>query len=275
MFKKKRIIDFFFNFIGKLESEYPKNPFGNKPKATKNEYYKLFESIKDLDHPEINQFEKKNGFCIEKNWINELALYTQITIKKSKLNFQHGRVLYSSLRKYIAENKSDKIINIIETGTSKGFSSICMSKALIDSNSLGKILTYDILPHEKRMYWNVFLDNSGKHSRQELLKKWLKELSNIIFIQGSSRTNMIRTHLDRINFAFLDAEHTYKDVISEFKYVSSKQIINDIIVFDDVTPGKFDGVVKALQKIQNENKYDVEYIRSSDQRGYAIAKKIK
>ena len=39
--------------------------------------------------------------------------------------------------------------------------------------------------------------------------------------------------LKRINFAFLDAAHTFKDVIYEFNFVSKLQKSGDIIFFDD------------------------------------------
>ena len=60
---------------------------------------------------------------------------------------------------------------IVETGTARGFSSICMSKALIDANTNGKIYTVDILPHDTKMYWNCIDDHDGMKSRKELLKK--------------------------------------------------------------------------------------------------------
>jgi len=273
MFKKKKIFDKFFYLIGQLEANYPKDPFGKKPTTNIENYYQKFNEVKNINHPEIEQLEKDYGYSINKEWIDELALYTQITIKKSKLNYQHGRLLYTVLRRYIEDKNYDNFINVLETGTSRGFSTICMSKAINDGEILGKILSFDILPHQKKMYWNVFFDNYGKSSRQDLLQKWNKELKNIIFIQGSSRTQMKKTHLDRVNFAFLDAEHTYKDVLSEYEYVSHKQIKGDIIVFDDVTPGTFNGVVKAVRKIEDESIYEVKYIKSSDKRGYAIAKK--
>lgn len=275
MFKKKKIFDYFFSIIGKIESNYPKDPFGTSPKANKEYYINLLEDIKKIIHPEIDKFEAEMGFSIDLKWIEELALFTQITIKKSKLNYQHGRLLYSSLRNYIKKNEAINFINILETGTSRGFSTICMSKAINDGGVNGKIITYDILPHNKKMYWNIFLDNEGTHTRKEILNKWKEETKNIIFIQGSSRTNMLRNEIDRINYAFLDAEHTLSDVLSEYRYVSERQLEGDIIVFDDVTIGTFDGVVKALNKIELEGKYNVKYIKSSDARGYAIAYKKK
>lgn len=49
--------------------------------------------------------------------------------------------------------------------------------------------------------------------------------------------------------------------------------MENIIVFDDVTPGEFDGVVNAVKKIIDENYYSVEHIFSSKNRAYAVATK--
>ena len=59
------------------------------------------------------------------------------------------------------DNKFDEI-TILETGTARGYSSICMSKALNDRKQKGKIFTIDILPNNKKMYWNCIEDHKGK-----------------------------------------------------------------------------------------------------------------
>ena len=64
----------------------------------------------------------------------------------------------------------------------RGFSSICMSKALIDSGFIGKIDTVDIIPH-KKIFWNSISDIEEKN-RIELLMNWQNEVKNINFIEG-------------------------------------------------------------------------------------------
>ena len=274
MLRKKKIFDNFFKLISKIELQYPKNPFGTRPLASNQKYLELFNEIKDEKYPAIDNFEKECSFKIDKEWLDQLALITQITIKKSKLNYQHGRILYSKLREYLNENDfKDETINIIETGTSKGFSSICLSKALNDSNQKGKIITFDLLPHNKKMIWNSIIDQDNLKSRNELLQNWQEEIKNIIFIQGFSTVFLKRVHIDRCHFAFLDAEHTLAEVMNEFNYIKNKQKSGDIIIFDDVTPNQFDGVVQAIKEIEKQNLYVFNIIMSSDKRGYAIAKK--
>ena len=71
----------------------------------------------------------------------------------NKVSYAHGRLLYSCIRKYCKDH-SIKQINILETGTARGFSSLCMAKALEDHNISGKIITLDILPVNKKIFWN-------------------------------------------------------------------------------------------------------------------------
>ena len=82
-------------------------------------------------------------------------MITQVTIKNSDICYAHGRVLYSALCHYI--KKLNHSISIIETGTSKGFSSLCMAKALSDLKKIGSIHTIDILPINKKFFGIAYL----------------------------------------------------------------------------------------------------------------------
>ena len=96
-------------------------------------------------------------------------------VKESPLCYAHGRVLYSALSRYLDTLELTESVNIVETGTARGFSSLCMARALQDKARDGKIITLDILPHRFDMYWNCIDDLGGKKTRQELLTPW-KEL---------------------------------------------------------------------------------------------------
>ena len=178
--------------------------------------------------------------------------------------------------KYIEVNQKRYAngITVFETGTARGFSSICMAKALIDKDWKGFIVSVDIISHNEKMYWNCIDDNDGPSTRSELLSDWRKELSKIIFIQGWSKEILSRIGLEHINFAFIDAEHSKEAVLKEFKYVSERQVKGDIIIFDDVSMDIYDGVCQAVKIIKNNGSYNIEYINFLDNRGYAIAKRI-
>ena len=205
-------------------------------------------------------------------------MHTQICVKKSKINYNHGRILYSSLKNYLENLKKkdhSKNIHILETGTARGFSAICMAKAINDTPEYtGKIYTIDILPADVPMYWNIIDDHEKKKTRIELLQKWNSELKSIKFLKGKTEDVLKKLKISRVNFAFLDAEHDYKSVLKEYEYLRDRQIPGDIIFFDDVTPNKFPGVVNALNQIKKNGHYSVNFLDFSKDRAYALATRL-
>ena len=252
---------------------WPEKLLTERPIADEQVYKEIFEESKRYKNQEIENILKKNEIRIDDKWFDELALHTQVVVKKSKINYYHGKLLYSYLSKYLINNKINNI-SVLETGTARGYSSVCMSKALVDNNKEGKIFTIDILPNDKKMYWNCIDDHTSKKTRIELLDNWKNELKNINFITGPTKKILNKIKIDRINFAFLDAAHTFNDVMNEFNYVSKLQKTNDIIFFDDVTPNLFDGVTKAINQIKEKKTYDFEIINATSERGYAIGTKL-
>lgn len=253
-------------------------PLSNKPIASKKKYYDLWDKASLKNNPEVNQYEETTGYKIEIDWLNNLALRTQIVIKKSELNYAHGKILYSSLREYISKKQPDlDNVVILETGTARGFSSLCMAKALNDSKISGSILTFDVLPHTKKIYWNCITDHlEGPITRQKLLEPWNYLVNKyIIFHQGYSNIELKKIGLQRINFAFLDGAHTYEDVFFEFDIIKKYQKEGDIIVFDDYNEKLFPGIVKAVDEISDKFGYDKKIIKSFDDRSYVIAKRVQ
>lgn len=273
----KKLIEGFYN-LPFIIKPLPKYPFGKSIWAEKQKYLDLHSKALKLDDSLICDFEEKSGFKINKKWWSDLALHTQVVIKEGTLNFFHGRVLYSTLSSYI--NKLDKnylrnnVLNIFETGTARGFSSICMARAIIDSRCHGIITTVDCISHNESFYWNCIDDHKGPQTRYNLLKKWDKELSKITFIQGWTNEILPKLGIQRINFAFLDAKHTKEDVLKEFEFISKKQVKGDIVIFDDVTKKKFPGICEAIKIIKKKYNYKIENLNFDDLRGYAIATKL-
>ena len=259
------------NFLKKGKSPYRDYPFGRQPKASKQSYIDLWEAAKIIDYPIINNFEKELGFTIEKTWLDNLALHTQVVIKKSKISYQHGRILYSALCNYIKHNNYLDI-NIIEIGTARGFSSLCMAKSLNFFKIEGKIITIDPLPHKVKMFWNCIDDWDGEKTREQLLSNY-KVLTKkyINFIEGESENELPKIKLSRIHFAFIDGTHEYENIIMEFNFVASKQLAGDIIILDDYTPNLFPGVVKSVDYVCKQYNYSKRVIDLSNERGYVIA----
>lgn len=251
-----------------MDRHWNSEPFGNAPRASKAEYIKRFDVARATKFPQIDELEQTLGFSIDGPWLDELALHTQIAIKRSDLAYPHGRLLYSLLRRYLADNPQP-FVTVVETGTGRGFSAICLAKALDDAAAAGHVVSFDVLPHNHRIYWNCIDDCDGKKTRSELLKPWQLLGSKVVFIQGDSLYQLPRVGLDRVNFAFIDAHHTKENVLSEYDYIASRQEPGDVIVFDDVTPGAFDGVVAAVDHIEGVGLYQIARLGISRQRAYA------
>ncbi|ERN41752.1 putative O-methyltransferase [Rubidibacter lacunae KORDI 51-2] len=264
----------FAEFADRLASQRFYNyPFGVSPRAEASTYREIWLAAKQNNCPAIDRLEASQGYSIDKDWMDELALLTQVVIKKSDICYQHGRILYAVLSSYVAASQYDSV-NIVETGTARGYSSLCMAKALHDAGQPGKIFTFDILPHDVEMYWNCIADDKGSMSRAELLKAYEQLVNNyIVFIQGDTQMQLRKVFVPRVHLAYFDGTHTYEYVLSEFGHIVDKQKSGDIAVFDDYTPELFPGVVKAVDEICATQGYSKEVLTVSEQRGYAIARK--
>ncbi len=263
--------------INELTSVLYKNwadfPICKKPMGDVAQYHKIYVEAKKDKYILIDEIEEEYGYKIDNEWLNELAFHTQIVIKKSKICYQHGRLLYTFLRNYLKQSDISNI-NILETGTARGFSSLCMAKALNDSNICGRIFTFDVLPHSIPIYWNCIDDTDGIKSRTELLKNYA-DLANkyIIFYQGDTKYELTKLYINRINFAFIDGMHNYEYVSNEVNYVIDKQNKGDIIFFDDYSDRLFPGVVKAVNDACKKNNYNMKVIKIDENRGYVLAVK--
>lgn len=248
-------------------------PFGKIPRGSSSEYIRLWEAAKSVSYPIIDQFEDEYGYAVDRDWFDNLSLLTQVVIKKSSICYQHGRLLYACLSKY-CEKSNDTCINVLETGTARGFSSLCMAKALADRSCTGTILTIDVIPHDVEIFWNCINDASGPCSRANLLSGYRDLVDKyLIFIQGTTDLSLKKVYYPRIHFAFLDACHTYKDVLYEFLYIYPRQKKGDMVFFDDYTFDQFPGVVSAVDTICEQYNYNKRVIMPNNNRGYVIAEK--
>ena len=76
-------------------------PFGNKIKANKDKYLQLHKQAINNEDKKVEEFEENCGFSIDQNWINDLALHTQVVIKKEELNFSWEITLFFTFEIYM------------------------------------------------------------------------------------------------------------------------------------------------------------------------------
>jgi len=244
--------------------------------VTNRDYSEFFKEIETETH--INSYKIKQ-------FVDELALNTQICIKRSKMLYLHGFVLYAELSKYLNDNPEIEFVNIVETGTARGFSSLCMAKALKDLNRKGKIYTIDKIPHDKNIYWNCVNDFNGKTTRQNLLSKWSDLTDNYIeFLTGDSKRMLtyLSTKINRIHFSFLDAHHDYNYLNYEIEYAHNNNQKNDVIICDDYTyyntgEMQYEGIIQAIDEYISKYNPTHKIYYGSDgikKRGYVVIKKV-
>lgn len=260
--------DFNSRFGRALDRRLDSNPLTSGPLADVATYKRMHAEEQAREYEEIDAFEAKAGFSLDRTWFEDLALHTQVTLKPSGVCYQHGRVLYAAIRRYIAQAKV-RDVTIVETGTARGFSAICMARALDDAGIDGRIITVDSLPHDKPMYWNCIDDHERAKSRRELLAPWQRLAARVVFLHGRTEEMMPRLNLTRVNVAFLDASHTARDVMFEFNCIVGAQKAGDLMVFDDYTPERFPGVVAAVDRIERDYCSGADRLVAHAERGYA------
>ena len=181
-------------------------------------YIKLGKQAADRNQTEFfDKLNKRFGYLHNKNEMDNLGLKLQVCVKQSRPLYLHGYLLTSALNNYLQLNQEEPIV-IFETGTARGFSSIAMAKVLYDLNKNNAIIhTLDREPHTTPFYSNCYLGakKGRKVSRQECIEEW-KEISDkyITFHCGDSSDLMtrIQSEIPRINLAFLDGSHEYKNI---------------------------------------------------------------
>lgn len=103
----------------------------------------------------------------EVEFINQLALTSQVTRKKSPIDYSHGFLLLSLIKRIKKNHPNISNLIYFETGTARGFSAIAVayiSKELFDDY---EVTTIDVLGHHTKRYWNCIGDFNGQRSREE------------------------------------------------------------------------------------------------------------
>lgn len=256
-----------------VDRRYEDAPLCSEPVGSRQDYLKRWKAAMEETHPSVDAFERACAAAVDPEWFHQLALVTQVSIKASPTCYQHGRLLYASLRRYIRDRPGETF-TIVETGTARGFSALCLARALSDAGASGRVATFDVLPHEVPIYWNCIRDERGPCTRAELLGDYAALVErSIVFHRGDTREMLQRVVFPRVHFAFLDSVHTYEHVMNEFAAIRDRQQRGDVLFFDDVTPAFYPGVVKAAEEICRDHGYSPTAVDVSERRRYLVAEK--
>ncbi len=251
---------------------YDENPFGVDPTSVSRErFLELAARARERrNEPLLAALRERFGHLPDTDFVDELALVTQVVPKDEELDWSHGFLLYAALTSYLEASNSERPVTILETGTARGFSAVCMAKALRDAGRAGTILTVDVLHAERAILWNSISDADRPKTRLQLLEPWSELVEDhVVFLRADVAVALEQIGVSRIHFAFLDAEHTYDAVRRELAFVAAHQRSGDVIVCDDYTPREFPEIVRAVDELAATGTYSLERFVSSDDRGYA------
>jgi hypothetical protein len=233
---------------------------------TAEQYAEIFAKAKDLVYPELDALEHRTGYSIDKAWLDDAGRVLCCPFKASPPHWQHGRVIYAAVRAYLAEHKGS-FYRVLDIGTAKGFSALCLQRALIDADPrIVKLVTsVDVLPPRERVYRNTVAELDGLKTLAEILLPW-PEASEIGFVQ-STGIDWLAAHPERIHVAFVDGKHTGDVVRQEGKLLAKRQQTGDLVIFDDCQMPQVSVAVVSL-----EEWYRIEYVKA-EPREYAIARR--
>lgn len=252
---------------------YSGSPLCEAPLAPPAEYHRLWQEARSRTYPVIDRYEETCGAAIEPAWFHQLALLTQVPIKRSEICYQHGRLLYAILTRYI-RTRLRHHLTVVETGTARGFSALCLAKAMDDAGATGKIVSFDVLPHDVKILWNCVRDADGPRTRADLLRDYAALIERyLMFHRGDTKQEMAKMSIPRVHFAFLDSVHTYTHVMAEFASIRDRQTTGDILFFDDYTPDAYPGVVKAADEICRDHGYSRNVVTATRRRQYLVAER--
>lgn len=235
----------------------------------KEQYDEIFEKERKVDYPVVTAFEEKLGFKLDQEKLLQAARVLACPLKTRPPNWQHGRIIYAAARKYLLGRLLTEHVTMLDIGTAKGFSALCMRWALDDANrQTDTVISVDVMEPTKRERRNTVAECGGLKTLPEILAPWQEEARRIQFRKATGVE--ILSHLParaRVSFAFIDGKHTHEAVKAEGLLLSQLQMPGDIAVFDDM---HIPGVRQAVTEL-SVKQYDASMVTVLPERGYAIA----
>lgn len=242
--------------------------FATRQDPTRAEYNQAFVDEAEREYPVIDAIEARFGYAVSRHKLEAAACVLACPVKANPPNWQHGRVLYAVARKYFAD--TDGPFTVLDIGTAKGFSALCLLWALQESGENGTVVSVDVIDPTARIYRNTVAEVDGLKTLAETLEPW-PESSRIMFqkMEGLAWLNRYRASKAdaRIHFAFVDGKHSGAVVRNEASVISGLQKSGDISIFDDVHLADIWAAVRSLPG------YEIERIDVLPNRAYALAVK--
>jgi len=188
--------------------------------------------------PTKNEFEKLGNMTAL--WLNEKNQFI-------KLNYSRGRLLYALIAKIRPKH-------VLEFGTERGYSTLCMAWAMKDFSIDGTIFTIDSTSSDIPIKRPIKRVNEEPHleliSRNQIWKEiadpdWVKKIR---VLTGYSSEILKKTTIPRCDLAYIDAGHFYKAVKHDFFAFLNTSSSTFGVLFDDYILREGFGVKKFIDE---------------------------
>ena len=237
--------------------------------ATALDYQRIFDLERTHQYPIIDDFEQRMGYAIDRAKLEEAA-----------------RVIEAAARRYYgrrgfgwdprSEDWStpggppgpvgipfDNPFAVLDIGTAKSFSALCLLWALNDAGADGSVTSVDVIDPYSPEIRNTVAELSRPLTLHETLEPW-PEAKAITFVQ-STGINWLKAHPERLHIVFVDGKHKADVVSEEAALILARQVAGDLCIFDDVHLPEIRAVVRGLH-----HSYSLEYLDILPNRGYAV-----
>ena len=184
------------------------------------------------------------------------------------------------LRSLVAHSLNQKSIRILEIGSLFGIGLFSIYNSIRYEFNAVKLFCIDRLDGYYNDSVNDPSTNQVINEEVIMLNKLRTNIPDDDFVlikensDSDTAVNLVKNE-PLFDLLIIDADHTYAGVKSD--YINYKPFVRKggYIIFDDYNKKKFPGVVKAVNYINNQKKYNITLIHNNiTHRDYAVAKKI-
>jgi predicted O-methyltransferase YrrM len=224
-------------------------------------YRQCFELERIVDYPVIDAIEDRAGAALDRGRLEAAAKVLACPVKARPPNWQHGRMLYAVAWDYLLRHEGS--ITILDIGTAKGFSALCLLWACQDAGRACQVVSVDVIDPRSHARRNTVAECDGLKTLAEILEPW-PEAAAISF-EHETGIDWLSWASFRVHIAYIDGKHDYEVVREEARLLAALQAPGDVAIFDDV---QIAGVARAVGELDRQ--YAIEYVQVLPARIYAI-----
>src|SRR5262245_2226269 len=182
-------------------------------------YREAFALEQKQEYQVMDALEQRYGYAIDRAKLEHAARVLACPVKQHAPNWQHGRLLYAVASEYLS--RATGPVSMLDIGTAKGFSALCLQWALNDSLLSGHVTSLDVINPAERVKRNTIAELDGPRTLEETLMPW-PESKQIQFL-GETGIRWLHHRKERVHFAFVDGKHSGSVVQAEGERLAELQ----------------------------------------------------